>query len=214
VAVTLTKREVVRVYSRQAPIYDVWAAVTESRARRRALQLAAVRDGESILEVAVGTGLLFVALLGQNPNGRTEGIDLTEAMLAKARAKAERSSVRNWRLRLGDAYQLDFPASTFDLVMNSYMFDLLPETDFPRVLGEFHRVLKPMGRLVLINLARADTWFYALWDRLYRVKPAWVGGCRGVSVVEPAVRAGFVIKASVRVTQWGFPSELISAAKA
>ena len=59
----LTKPEVMTVYTRVAPRYDLWATLTESRARRRVVELAAVRDGEAILEVAVGTGLLFTELL-------------------------------------------------------------------------------------------------------------------------------------------------------
>ena len=57
-----------------------------------------------------------------------------------------------------------------------------PEEHFPRVLAEFRRVLKPQGRLVLVNMAPARHWGYALWARLYRANPAWVGGCRGVDL--------------------------------
>src|SRR5437868_4592101 len=77
------------VYARVAWIYDVWAALTETRARRACLVRAAVRDGETVLEVAVGTGLAFRELVCANPSGRTEGIDLTEAMLARALRKVE-----------------------------------------------------------------------------------------------------------------------------
>jgi ubiquinone/menaquinone biosynthesis C-methylase UbiE len=210
---TLTKVEVVQVYERTAPFYDLWARLAETRARQRALELARVRDGESVLEVAVGTGLAFAELLQRNPNGRNEGIDLTEAMLAKAREKAERSLARSWRLRVGDAYHLDFPAATFDLLLNCYMFDLLPEGDFGSVLREFHRVLKPGGRLVLVNLAPGDGVISWLWSHLHRINPAWVGGCRGVQLVGHIREAGFAISNSQRVSQFGVPSEVIVAEK-
>jgi ubiquinone/menaquinone biosynthesis C-methylase UbiE len=51
------------VYVRVAWIYDVWAALTEARAREACLARAAVRDGEDVLEIAVGTGLAFRRLL-------------------------------------------------------------------------------------------------------------------------------------------------------
>jgi ubiquinone/menaquinone biosynthesis C-methylase UbiE len=146
-----------------------------------------VGDGESVLEVAVGTGLAFAELLRRNPNGSNEGIDLTEAMLVKAREKAERSSTANWRLRVGDAYRLDFAPATFDLLLNCYMFDLLPEADFGRVLGEFHRVLKPSGRLVLVNVVPGDGVVSWVWSQVYHLSPAWVGGCRGVRMAAPTV---------------------------
>jgi ubiquinone/menaquinone biosynthesis C-methylase UbiE len=211
---TLAKADVPRVYTATAPVYDLWATLTESRARRRSLELAAIRDGEAILEVAVGTGLLFAEVLARNPSGRNEGIDLTEAMLARARQKAERAATRSWRLRVGDAYRLDFEDGAFDLLLNSYMFDLLPEADFPRVLAEFRRVLRPDGRLVLTNLAPATSLGYRLWEWLYRVRPALVGGCRGVEVAEPLVRAGFHVVTRERVVQLFFPSEVILAVRA
>ncbi len=65
----LSKTEVVKVYSQNAPVYDVWGVLTETKARRRALELAQIRDGESILEVAVGTGLTFQEILKANPHG-------------------------------------------------------------------------------------------------------------------------------------------------
>jgi len=210
---TLSKSEVTRAYAGKAAFYDLWAALTESRARARALELARVRDGESVLEVAVGTGLAFVEILRLNPTGRNEGIDLTEAMLARAREKAARFPARNWHLEVGDAYHLHFPDESFDLVLNSYMFDLLPEEDFPRALGEFHRVLKPRGRLVLVNMAPAEHWGYRLWKLLYRINPAWLGGCRGVEVGGAVKAAGFEVLTAERISQCGFPSEVMLAVK-
>ena len=52
----ISKDRVPDVYRRIAPVYDVWAWLTERDARDRCLKLAAIRDGESVLEVAVGTG--------------------------------------------------------------------------------------------------------------------------------------------------------------
>lgn len=212
-ACALEKSEVRRVYTNKAPGYDLWASLTESRARRRVLDLAAVRAGEAVLEVGVGTGLLFAELLLQNPQGRNEGIDLTPAMLERARVKVERSAASNWRLRVGDAYALDFPDCSFDVLINTYMFDLLPEADFPRVLSEFHRVLRSGGRLVVANLAPTRRLTYALWERLYRINPAWVGGCRGVELAEPLEQAQFHIDVREQVVQLTFVTEVIRAVR-
>ena len=87
----LDKSKVPDTYRRIAALYDAWARLTESRARDRCLELAAIRDGESVLEVAVGTGLAFEKIIEANPSGRNEGIDLTDAMLARADARARKT---------------------------------------------------------------------------------------------------------------------------
>jgi len=55
----IEKSRVAAIYRKIAPSYDLWAWLTESRARDRCLELADIQDGESVLEVAVGTGLAF-----------------------------------------------------------------------------------------------------------------------------------------------------------
>ena len=161
----LTKTEIPEVYAGKASVYDIWGKLTESNAQDRCLELANIQDGESVLEVAVGTGLSFQRILQQNPNGINEGLDLSPAMLAKAKEKANRTGVKNYNLQLGDAYQLDFADATFDLLINNYMFDLLPESDFPTHLTRISPRFAP-GRtlgfakhgkrrtLVSTNLAR------------------------------------------------------------
>src|SRR4029453_446611 len=119
--------------------------------------LAHVSDGEAVLEVAVGTGQVFEQVLRANPSGRNVGIDLTPQMLDRARRRAAGTGVPH-ELAVGDAHHLDFADSSFDLVLNSFMFDLLPEKDFAPVLSEFRRVLRPGGRLVVVNMAQGTRW--------------------------------------------------------
>ncbi len=209
----LTKAQVPDVYKSKAAVYDIWGRLTESKAQRRCIQLAAVQDGEAVLEVAVGTGLTFSRILQRNPSGINEGIDLTEAMLAKARQKAAQSGTINYRLRPGDAYSLDFADSTFDVLINNYMFDLLPEADFPHILAEFWRVLKPGGRMVLVNMARNGRWYNQIWDTIYRIQPSWMGGCRGVALQSYVKSAGFQQVSREFVSQLTFPSEIIYAVR-
>lgn len=184
--------EVPHVYARVAPIYDVWAALTESRARRRALDLAQIRDGERILEIAVGTGGTFSEVLTRNPHGDNVGLDLTPQMLARAKEKAARTGVPH-TLTQGDALALALPDAHFDLVLNAYMFDLLPEADFGRALSEMRRVLRPGGRLVLTNMARGRRAWHRLYETVYRARPALLGGCRGVTLRPHLEAAGFQI---------------------
>jgi ubiquinone/menaquinone biosynthesis C-methylase UbiE len=199
------------LYRKIAPGYDLWARVTESKARNRCLEIAAIQDGESVLEVAVGTGLAFESILKANPSGRNEGIDLTEAMLIRAEKRAARAGIKNYRLAVGDAHALDFPDNDFDVLINNYMFDLLPEDDFPTVLAEFRRVMRPGGRLVLVNMTEGVRWYNSIWEWVYRMNPAWLGGCRGVQVLPLLGQIGFVSLERQYISQMTFPSEVICA---
>lgn len=210
----IEKGRVADIYRRIAPSYDLWAWLTESKARDRCLQLAAIQNGEDVLEVAVGTGLAFERILGVNPSGRNEGIDLTEAMLMRAEKKAAKSGSNNYRLRVGDAYNLDFPDNSFNVLINNYMFDLLPQKDFLAVLGEFRRVLRPGGRLAMVNMTQGLRWYNGLWKRIYRINPALLGGCRGVSLVPQIEACGFTQAKREYMSQLTFPSEIVCAVAA
>lgn len=150
----LNKSQVCEAYKKYASVYDIWSKLAESKARQRCLELANIKNGESILEVAVGTGMLFEKILQINPAGRNEGIDLTEKMLLRARKRIQKLGLSNYVLKIGDAYHLQYPDNTFDLILNNYMFDLIPEKDFVPILSEFKRVLRKDGRVILINMKR------------------------------------------------------------
>ena len=209
----LTKNQIPEVYRGKAAVYDIWGRLTESKAQDRCLELANIQDGEAILEVAVGTGLSFQRILQQNPSGTNEGLDLSPEMLAKAREKAAKTGNANFNLQIGDAYQLNYPDASFDLLVNNYMFDLLPESDFQPILQEFHRVLRPGGRLVLLNMAKGERWYQQVWNTIYRIQPAWMGGCRGVALFDHVRGVGFQQTHREFLSQMTFPSEVIYGIK-
>lgn len=212
-AAKLGKDEVRQIYRKLAGSYDVWANLAESKARKRSLQLANIHNGDAVLEVAVGTGFTFAEILKLNPSGRSEGIDLTEEMLVRARKRAEKTGVSDYTLKVGDAYSLEFPDDTFDVVLNNYMFDLIPEEDFLPVLTEFKRVLKSGGKLVLASMTHGQNWFNQIWEGLYQINPALLGGCRGVYLQPYVESAGFKAICREYISQFMFPSEVVSAVK-
>jgi len=205
----IEKGRIAGIYQKIAPSYDLWAWLTESRARDRCLELAAINNGEEVLEVAVGTGLAFERILQANPSGRNEGVDLTEAMLIRAARKAAKSGSDNYCLRVGDAYDLDFPDDSFDVLINNYMFDLLPQSDFITVLEEFKRVLRPGGRLAMVNMTKGERWYNGIWERIYRINPALLGGCRGVLLLPQLEACGFTQTRREYMSQMTFPSEIV-----
>ncbi len=209
----LDKQAIPRTYTLIAPTHDWLAVVVERRARDLGLARAGLRDGETLVEVAVGTGLSFARLVAMNPSGVNDGIDLTPAMLARARRRMKRRGLTNFCLELGDAYALPYPDDYADVLLNSYMFDMLPEADFLPVLGEFMRVLRPGGRLVQMNMTVAEHPSQTLWDGLYRLYPPLLGGCRGVRTAPFLERAGFERVERSFVSQWTFPSEVVQGWK-
>lgn len=205
----LSKAQIPAVYAARIQGYDRWARRTEAVAQARCLALAAIRDGEDVLEVAVGTGLSFGRVLRQNRHGRTVGVDLTPAMLAVAQQKVVTACAQRGWLQIADAYALPFGDGRFDVLLNTYMLDLLPAADFPAVLGEFRRVLRPGGRLVLASMTLPQRWYQGVWEAVYRLGPTTMAGCRGVKLAQPVQAAGFRLAHREVISQMTFPSEIV-----
>jgi len=208
-AASVPQAEAAGLYDELAKHYDIWAALTESKARKRALRLAAIKDGQHVLEVAVGTGLAFLQVVRSNPAGRNVGVDISRGMLAKAEKRLRDAGCTNFELSIGSAFDIREEADSFDVVLNSYMFDLIAEQDWRKILGEFHRVLKPDGRLVLVNMTIGERFGSGLYERIYTHAPRLMGGCRGVRLSRALEENGFVVKSRRYVQQLLFPSEVL-----
>jgi ubiquinone/menaquinone biosynthesis C-methylase UbiE len=193
--------------------YDLWASLTEDKAVHRALKLAQVQDNQSILEVAVGTGKLFSLIVAHNSHGRNEGMDLSPAMLVRAQRRLQQMPPTAYKLQLGSAYQLPYEDGSFDLLFNTYMLDLLPEQDFPKVLSEFRRVLKPGGKMVLVSFGFGVHWFNRFWYWLARAFPALLTNCRPPRIGRTVAQADFHDLHVEHVSQNTFPSDIVLAEK-
>jgi len=209
----VSQDEIGHVYDRLSGIYDIWGKLTESRARRRAIELASIEDGQSVLEVAVGTGLAFFEIVQRNPSGRNVGIDLSNGMLSKARKRLRKLSGVQYELSIGTAFDLQVENESVDLLMNNYMFDLIPYEEMDMVLMEFTRVLKTGGRLILVNMTEGEKLGSKLYDFIYNLSPKAMGGCRGVRLSEKLKSHGFTIEVREYHQQMLFPSEVILARK-
>lgn len=208
----LTETEVRDLYDRMAFSYDYWGAATDSRAHETALDFGAIEDGETVLEVGVGTGRLFSRMARGNPSGRNCGVDISRGMLARAARRVGTIHGENL-LGIASAYDLPFAEESFDIVFGAYILDILPDDAFEAVLREWNRVTKPGGRLVLANMARGDRWYCGLWGVLYRLHPKIMGGCRPVSVAPYLAPAQWQLRERRNVVQSTFPSEVILAVK-
>lgn len=209
----LSREEVRQTYDRIAWIYDAWAWLTESKAQKRVLEFAEVCDGSSILEVAVGTGRIFAVLVTQNPSGKNMGIDLTDAMLVRARRRLKSLDQASYWLTQGDAFALPFDEGSFDLLVNQYLFDLVPYEEMDDLIIEFKRVLKGGGKLIMTNMTEPQTIGGRLYPLIYRFSPRAMGGCRPVQLSQHLRRHGFEVARREYLQQTLFPSEVIVAYK-
>ncbi len=142
---------VARAYTRWAPVYDLLFGPIFASGRRAAIA-AAEEVGGRILEVGVGTG---ISLPGYSPHCRIVGIDLSEGMLRKARARISRRGLDNVeRLEVMDAEHLAFPDASFDVVVAHYVVSAVPNPE--AALDEFARTLRPGGEIVILSRIGAE----------------------------------------------------------
>ena len=141
--------------------------------RARVLDVLAPRTGERILDVGVGPGLLaydLARLVG--PKGEVIGLDVSADMLAMARGRLE--ALPQARCVEGDAVSLDLPDGAFDAAVSTQVHEYV--ADMPRALAELCRVLRPGGRLLILDTDwRSIVWHSSDEARMARVLQVWDG---------------------------------------
>jgi ubiquinone/menaquinone biosynthesis C-methylase UbiE len=149
-----------RHWEREAPTYDRRMGFFERVLFGDGREWVCSRASGEVLEVAVGTGRNFTFY----PQGvQLSGIDLSPAMLRIARKRAEELGV-DADLREGDAQQLPFADASFDTVVCTLSLCAIP--DDRRAIAEMKRVLRPGGRLLLLDHVRASS---KVWLAVQRV---------------------------------------------
>jgi ubiquinone/menaquinone biosynthesis C-methylase UbiE len=131
-----------------AELYDAPPLRFFERFGERTVARAALGPGEIVLDVCCGTGSSALsAARAVTPDGRVIGVDLTEPMLALARAKAAARGVTNVEFRHADFDQVYFRPESFDAVL--CVFGLFFSPDMPATLRKMWRFLRPGGRLAV-----------------------------------------------------------------
>ena len=133
------------------------------------VRFAAVRDGDTLLDVGSGTGALAAALAAAAPSGRVVGIDTAASYVALAQASQEGARVR---FQVGDAQRMDFANATFDRTLSLLVVNFIPDAN--RAVEEMKRVTRRGG------IVAAAVWDYGegmemlrvFWDEAIAMTPA------------------------------------------
>jgi demethylmenaquinone methyltransferase/2-methoxy-6-polyprenyl-1,4-benzoquinol methylase/phosphoethanolamine N-methyltransferase len=139
-----------------APFYDACGWLMSfgrlPALRKETLEIAALQPGESVLDVGCGTGTLTLMAAEQaGVDARVAGIDASPEMIEQARKKASKKK-RDVDFRVAPIEQLPYGGAEFDVVLSSLMLHHLPDDLKEQGLAEVRRVLKPGGRLIVVDI--------------------------------------------------------------
>jgi ubiquinone/menaquinone biosynthesis C-methylase UbiE len=210
-----TRAQTRAFYNKISGAYDLLADRSEAPVRRAGLDLLKARAGEQVLEIGFGTGHSLVRLAGAvGPRGRVFGLDLSDKMVALAKAAVEAAGLGDRvQLRCGDAARLPYAGGGMDAVFMSFTLELFDTPEIPEVLSECRRVLRPGGRIVVVGMSKEGRHdpLIAVFEWAHRHFPNFLD-CRPIFVEEALEASGFRIAKSLRKRMW-IPVEIVLGTK-
>jgi demethylmenaquinone methyltransferase/2-methoxy-6-polyprenyl-1,4-benzoquinol methylase len=155
-AIDRPREHLIKTYRKRARHYDMASQLyfRQHAHRRKAVRALGLRPGHSVVEVACGTGLNFPLIEREiGPEGRIVGVDLTDAMLARAQHRIETNGWSNVSLVQADAAEFEFPTGV-NAILATYPHALLPASG--QVIAHGAKALSAGGRWVVLDLKVPD----------------------------------------------------------
>ena len=152
-----TRERLIETYRRRARRYDLTSQLyfAQWAHRRRAVRALRLRPGDTVVEIACGTGLNFPLIQQEiGPEGRIVGVDLTDAMLARAKDRVAANGWSNVSLVQSDAADFEFPAEV-DAILSTYALTQVP--DCAAVIAHGAAALSAGGRWAVLDLKVPDS---------------------------------------------------------
>jgi demethylmenaquinone methyltransferase/2-methoxy-6-polyprenyl-1,4-benzoquinol methylase len=151
-----TRERLIETYRKKAKHYDVTSRLypapgyPQRGQRRQAVSSLRLRPGDTVIDMACGTGLNFLLLQrAVGPGGRIIGVDLTDAMLGQAQDRVERNGWGNISLVQSDAAGFDFPDG-INAILSTYALTQVPEC--AEVIAHGAKALSGGGRWAVLDL--------------------------------------------------------------
>ena len=158
---------IVDQFTRQAVPFSTASPITDENALRMIIEAARPQPTDTVLDVACGGGIVVCAFAPHVR--RAAGIDMTPAMLERARQLADDRAIENVGFEQGDAQALPYPDAAFNIVVTRFSFHHF--LDPQAVLREMRRVAAPGGCVVVVDMyASEDSGKAAEWNRLEKLR--------------------------------------------
>jgi len=212
-----TREEAKQAYDRISKFYDYTLGLLGRKYSKMALERLSVVEGETVLEIGSGTGHCLkrmAKLVG--PAGKAYGIDISPEMIEKTKKRLEKEGLANrTELCCGDATCLPFNESAFDAVFMSFTLEGFDTPEIPRALARIKKVLKPGGRLGIIDMSKENgkSVFLKVYEWLHKKCPKYLGS-RPIYAEQCLIDAGYQIKSKEKIKIYRLPAEIIVAIKA
>ncbi len=206
-------------------VYDLWGArldwneFYERHAVSMLLERAELDTASSVFEFGCGTGRVAERLLEKMlPSScRYAGVDLSDTMVELARRRLASFGDRARVDSIGCDTPLDREPGSFDRFLSTYVFDVLTPKRTESVLADAHRMLAPGGKLCLVSLWRAEAGIGRFtgwcWERIYRLSPSLLGGCRPVHLLDELPETHWRVDCHLLVAPFGLTSGIVVATR-
>jgi len=212
-----TKEEAKQAYDVLSRFYDYTFGLFRHNYAEMAFQRLSIVEGETVLEIGFGTGHCLkriTELVGLT--GKAYGIDISRGMIERTKRRLEKAGLAG-RVELccGDATCLPFNESAFDAVFMSFTLEVLDTPEIPKILDQVKKVLRPGGRLGIVDTSKEDgkSLFLKGYEWLHKKCPKYLGS-RPIYAEQCLIDAGYQIKSKEKIKIFRLPAEIIVAIKA